>query len=159
MPRDLLPAVGEGSPTAAAAESSARSARVAAGFLGGGAAAAAVGLVLMLTSIAGTRTYDDDGFSPVFWAGFGLSLGGSLSISIGRWGFGPSADSARAAAFGSYDGSLRTRLGICSTANQLHDCDAPPQQPQPVAPPPGANGPWMAPPPLPPAPASGGVSL
>lgn len=158
-PRDLAQVVGDNSPTAVAAESSARSARIAAGFFGGGLAASAVGLVLALASISGTSAYDGDGFPPVFWAGIGLSLGGSISISIGRWGFGTSADASRAAAFQSYDGSLRARLRLCSTGHQLHDCDAPAAPPPPAATTPTVPGPWMAPPPLPPAPAAGGVSL
>ncbi|MFO0651582.1 MAG: hypothetical protein U0326_35500 [Polyangiales bacterium] len=157
-PRDLVRVVGEDSPTAAAAAESARNTRISEALVWGGVGASVVGAVLALVSLTSRdASVDGPGVPTLFWVGAGISIGGSLAISTGRWAFGSSASSTRAAAFGGYDGALRARLDLCGSADEVRDCatSAAPSTQAPTTLTPLANTPASAwGPPPPPAPAS-----
>ena len=150
-PTDLTQVVGEDSPTAQAARSAESSQDLATGFLLGGVGLSITGLILALTGMGSFL----EGDRTTFWVGAGVMVGGSVMMSIGRWGFGASAASQRAAAFGSYEGSLRTRLGVCGEGEYVHDCAPGLSAPSATAPTPW---PRSTAPSLPPPPPSGSAS-
>jgi len=163
-PRDLANMVGLRSPTGLAAEDSARNENVANILFGTGLGASILGATLMLTSIF-SRDSSGDGLPPLFWAGLGVAGAGSIASLVGRWGYRNTANTSRAAAFESFDGSLRERMNLCSTGNAFHDCGAlvPAQQPPQAQPPqPAVPSPWAAPPPpaaAPPPPPTAGTPV
>ncbi|MFO0558968.1 MAG: hypothetical protein U0269_13195 [Polyangiales bacterium] len=119
---DLVAMAGERSPMAVAATESANANRVADITLWSGLGAA--GVATALTTIGIVSAFNAGASSidwPMIGTGFGLMIGGSISMIVSG-GFRAAANRHREAAYVLYDPSLRMNLGLCGAATQIGDC-------------------------------------
>lgn len=119
---DLVPMAGERSALAGLAAESANANRVADITLWSGLGASAVATAL--TTFAIVSAFNTSASSidwPMIGTGFGIMLGGSVSMIVSS-GFRGAANRQREAAYVLYDPSLRLNLGFCGPGAQVGDC-------------------------------------
>ncbi|MGN6107216.1 MAG: hypothetical protein ACTHU0_19060 [Kofleriaceae bacterium] len=116
---DLLPVLDPGSPAAHAARRSASARRGKWAFEVAGMAAIAGGFVVAL---AGADSDTDETFSRTTTIGLGIVLAGAAMYLTGHWYYARAEESARRAAFATYDESLRQSLQLCVQGMQVVDC-------------------------------------
>jgi len=121
-PDDLLPVVGDDSVTARAARRAARQRRAKHWMIGISLATAAVGAAILVP--VGDRQTSPHDRDRTWIAGGAILLVAPLIAYFGVSYYSRRERVSRAAAFSTYDASLRARLRLCTRGFDVIDCDA-----------------------------------
>ena len=129
-PGDLLPVVQPDSSTARAARRADDAHSKAKWSALGAVAALGVGLGLVLADGYQSTEYDsqgntmrDGGITPIGWIGLGVALIGGTVGGMAELIYNGQAAQEQAAAFATYDDSLRARLRLCVNGLEIAPCE------------------------------------